>query len=100
VTGLSSGARGAAAPGGAPSRRLLTVGEAALELGVSSRTVQRRIAAGALRAFKDGRLVRVDRLELARYVAAHTARSVPRAVTVRLTTPAPAGAGDRVERLW
>ena len=100
MTGSSSGGRGAATPGVVPSRRLLTVGEAALELGVSSRTVQRRIAAGALRAFKDGRLVRVDRLELARYVAAHTARPAPRAVIARARLAASAASGDRVERLW
>lgn len=94
------GARRAAAPGVVPSRHLLTVGEAALELGVSSRTVQRRIAAGALRAFKDGRLVRVDRLELARYVAAHTPRPAPQTLAARRCASAPAAAGDRVERLW
>jgi excisionase family DNA binding protein len=100
MSGSPSGTKRGGAVGSIPFRRLLTVGEAALELGVSSRTVQRRIAAGALRAFKDGRLVRVDRLELARYVAAHTARPAARAVTARGRPAAPAASGDRVERLW
>jgi excisionase family DNA binding protein len=100
MSGASAGAKRVGAVGSVPFRRLLTVGEAAIELGVSARTVQRRIAAGALRAFKDGRLVRVDRLELARYVAAHTARPGPPAAVARRRTLLPSDPSDRVERLW
>lgn len=53
---------------------LLTIAEAAEHLGVSRRTLERRIAAGALAVFRDGSVVRVPGAELRRYVAAHTAR--------------------------
>lgn len=39
--------------------RLLTLAEVSEVIGCSIKTVRRRIAAGALRVFRDGRLVRV-----------------------------------------
>ena len=49
---------------------LLTINETARRLSCSRDTVERRIASGALRAFRDGGVVRVDELDLARYVQA------------------------------
>ncbi|MFN8122846.1 MAG: helix-turn-helix domain-containing protein [Thermoleophilia bacterium] len=71
---------------------LLTIAEAAEHLGVSRRTLERRIAAGALAVFRDGSVVRIAGVELRRYVAAHTARrptagdpsSAPRTLPRRL----------------
>lgn len=76
-----------------PGGGLLTIAEAADHLGVSRRTLERRIAAGALAVFRDGRIVRVSAIELRRYVAAQTVRSV--------SGGAPRPAGDPVpRRLW
>ena len=71
---------------------LFTIAEAAEHLGVSRRTLERRIAAGALAVFRDGNVVRIAGAELRRYVAAHTARrttaseprSAPRTLPRRL----------------
>lgn len=72
---------------------LLTIAEAADHLGVSRRTLERRIAVGALAVFRDGGIVRVSATELRRYVAAQTVRSVSGA--------APRAAGDSPpHRLW
>jgi excisionase family DNA binding protein len=54
---------------------LLTLDEAAQELRCSRRTIERRIAAGKLRVFRDAGTVRIGADELRRYVAAHTERS-------------------------
>lgn len=63
--------------------------------------MQRRIGAGALRVFRDGRVVRIDRLELARYVAARTAKPAATvALPMRRRASMPDIAGHRVERLW
>ena len=50
------------------ARRLLTIAEAAELLGVSQRTVRRRIAAGRLSVFHDGRVVRIPHAALDNYV--------------------------------
>lgn len=49
---------------------LLTITQAADFLNVSPKTVRRRIDAGELSVFRDGRLVRVHPNDLDRYVAA------------------------------
>ena len=53
---------------------LLTLDDAARALGVSRRTLERRIAAGRIAAFRDGGVVRVGSAELQRYVASSTNR--------------------------
>ena len=50
------------------ARRLLTIAEAAELLGVSQRTVRRRIAAGRFSVFHDGRVVRIPHSALDNYV--------------------------------
>lgn len=76
-----------------PGGGLLTIAEAADHLGVSRRTLERRIAAGALAVFRDGNVVRIAGAELRRYVAAHTAR--------RSTGNDPRGAPKPLpRRLW
>ena len=50
---------------------LLTLDEAARLLRCSRRTLERRIAAGLLPVFRDGRRVAVPVEEVRRYVAAH-----------------------------
>jgi excisionase family DNA binding protein len=47
-----------------------TVEQAAAELNLAPRTVRKRIAEGKLRAYKDGRVVRIAEAELAAYRAA------------------------------
>lgn len=77
--------------------RLLTLGDVADYLGCSVRTVKRRVRAGGLPAYRDGRLVRVREADLARYVAERVARAAPAAIRpVR-------AAGPRLrpgEKLW
>jgi excisionase family DNA binding protein len=50
--------------------RLLTLRDTCAVLGVSMKTLQRRVAAGELPVIRDGRVVRVHPQDLARYVAA------------------------------
>jgi excisionase family DNA binding protein len=50
---------------------LLTVREAACLLACSPQTVRRRIAHGDLRAYRHGRIVRLEREEVLRFIAAH-----------------------------
>jgi excisionase family DNA binding protein len=54
--------------------RLLNIPEVADLLGCSPRTVHRRIADGALPAFRDGQLVRVSERDLEDYIADRTAK--------------------------
>lgn len=54
------------------ARRLLTLPEAAEELRCSRRTLERRIAAGELAVFRDGRRVAVPADVLRRYLAERT----------------------------
>ena len=56
--------------GTGPVPRLLRVDEVASILGVSLKTVHRRIDAGELVVIRDGRVVRVHPNDLERYVAA------------------------------
>jgi excisionase family DNA binding protein len=60
------------------NERLLTLGEVASELRCSVATVKRRIRAGDLAAFTDGRLVRVREADLRRYIVERVARRLPR----------------------
>lgn len=64
---------------------LLTLTEAAKLLGISRRTLERRIACGALPVFRDGRrLMRVSRSDLETYVRCHTMALVDLAVPERV----------------
>ena len=90
--------------------RLLTYAQAAEALGVSPKTIARRVKAGALAVVVDGGIRRIPDAALARYVEARTiAPQEPRAVSrrpSRRTAPDPghvagkAGSGERVRRLW
>lgn len=60
------------------SDRLLTLPDVAAELVCSLATVRRRVRAGELPAVRDGRLVRVRRCDLERYVAERVRRAVQR----------------------
>ncbi len=48
--------------------RLLTIKDAAETLGVSVKTLRRRIDAGGLPVFRDGRLIRIHPEDLARFI--------------------------------
>jgi predicted DNA-binding transcriptional regulator AlpA len=80
----------------ADARRLLPLNDAAAMLGMSRRTLDRRIAAGEIAVFRDRRIVAVPSAEIARYVAAHVGRvgSVGRRRPRSAPTMAPG------ERLW
>lgn len=56
---------------------LLTLREAAEQLGCSLSSVKRRAAAGELPCFRDGRLVRVGQADLERFVAERVRRRLP-----------------------
>lgn len=74
--------------------RLLTLREAAAVLGCGLTSIKRRVAAGQLPVFRDGRIVRVRERDLARFVAERVQRRVPAA-------PRPAGCDLPAEgRLW
>lgn len=47
-----------------PSGRLMSLAEAARDLSVSVKTIRRRIADGTIRAYRIGRLIRIDADEL------------------------------------
>lgn len=74
---------------------LLTLPQVADRLGCSTATVKRRIRAGALPAYRDGRLVRVRELDLDRYIAEHVARRTARGSSRRAGVVLAPG-----ERLW
>jgi excisionase family DNA binding protein len=86
------------------SAGLLTIAAAAAELGVSPRTLRRRIAAGELPVFRDGGIVRVSRADLIRYVASKTRRSARPDGQERFPGagrgPGSPGPLAPVERLW
>lgn len=82
------------------SRELLSVAAVASRLGVSEKTVRRRIAARALPAFRDGGVLRVRPRDLDRYVARHTVTAIePRDARASAPPKAPAPPGP-VRRLW
>jgi excisionase family DNA binding protein len=56
---------------------LLRLDDAARALGMSRRTLDRRIAAGAIAVFRDGRIVGVPAAEVSRYIATHLVRGAP-----------------------
>jgi excisionase family DNA binding protein len=56
------------------TQELLTLADVAEELGCSVATVKRRIRAGRLPAFVDGRLVRVRSIDLTRYITERIVR--------------------------
>jgi excisionase family DNA binding protein len=72
--------------------RLLTLDDAALELGVSRSTVKRWAASGALPVFRCGRVVRVRESDLRAFVAQRVQRLAP-------GSSEPAGVAVR-GRLW
>ncbi len=74
---------------------LLTLRQAADLLGCSPATVKRRIRAGTLPAFRDGRIVRVREDDLRRYISERVARSVTSGRAAAAGTTLTAGA-----RLW
>jgi excisionase family DNA binding protein len=74
---------------------LLTVEEAAEALRCSVRTLQRRISSGELRAYRDGRIVRVPTDELRRYVREHLGSSLSPERAEGRGRPLPPGS-----RLW
>ena len=75
---------------------LLRLEEAADVLGVSVRTVKRRIQAGQLAVFVDGGVRRVRTVDLERYIAEHV--RVQSQASAQLRTPGrTVGAGSR---LW
>jgi excisionase family DNA binding protein len=57
--------------------RLLTLEEVAGVLGCSTRTVRRRVDAGALPVYRDGRIVRVPEAALEGYVRTRTVAPPP-----------------------
>lgn len=61
--------RNSAKIGTNPLLRLLNIDEVAEFLGVSIKTVRRRIEAGELPVIRDGRVIRVHPNDLNRYVA-------------------------------
>jgi excisionase family DNA binding protein len=76
------------------SGRLLTIEEVAARLGVSAKTVRRRVDGGELPVFRSGRVVRVREEDLRRYVAHSTARR-------RLVAGGvPLGGSRPVGKLW
>lgn len=83
-------------------RRMLTIAESALLLGVSQRTIRRRIASGRLAVFHDGRVVRIPDAALESYVRRCTVPAAERTIPVMSARRAPSGAQGVVAagRLW
>ena len=81
---------------------MLTIAESALLLGVSQRTVRRRIAAGRLAVFHDGRVVRIPYAALESYVRRCTVPAAERAAPMMSARRAPAGTYGvaAASRLW
>lgn len=88
--------------------RLLTYRQAADALGVSPRTVARRVKAGAVAVVVDGGIRRIPSESLEVFVASRTvparepgrSRRPARTSGGRTGSTAPARAGGRVVRLW
>ncbi len=87
---------------------LHTIPAAARILGVSERTIHRRIHAGTLPAFRDGRIIRIRDTDLSAYIEAHTTKPPPPRQRPPVTTPrrlnttttTRTGEKVRVTRLW
>ena len=79
-----------------PEARLVPMNDAAAMLGMSRRTLERRIAAGEIAVFRDRRIVSIPSAEITRYVAERVAcqGSARRARAVASPLLAPG------ERLW
>ncbi len=67
----------AVATGAEPNPVLRTIHEAALQLRMSDSTLRNRIHDGALRAFRDGKVVRVYQQDLDRYIEDHKSGGKP-----------------------
>ena len=80
----------------AEARRLLPLNDAAAMLGMSRRTLDRRIAAGEIAVFRDRRIVAIPATEITRYDAENVGRAGSAAR--RRSRPAPVMAPG--ERLW
>jgi excisionase family DNA binding protein len=80
--------------------RLLKLDEAARVLCCSVRTLRRRIAAGALPVFRDGRLVRVPERALIAYVTARTLGPQPQGERAVDLLSARRGSGRRARSLF
>lgn len=80
-------------PGGRP---LVSLTDAAEILGMSRRTLERRIAAGEIAVFRDRRIVAIPSAEITRYVAERVGRrgSTRRGRSAAMPSLAPG------ERLW
>lgn len=78
------------------ARPLVGLNDAAEMLGMSRRTLERRIAAGEIAVFRDRRIVAIPSAEITRYVAERVARrgSVRRGRSAAVPSLAPG------ERLW
>lgn len=93
---------GQARPGG--RARLLTKSEAAAQIGVSDRSLQRHIAAGDIAVVRIGRMVRIDPAELDRFLAEGPRASAPepdphRDHILALVAAAPPLTEDQVARI-
>ncbi len=60
--------------GSPDGRTLVGLNDAAALLGMSRRTLERRIAAGEIAVFRDRRIVAIPAAEISRYVAERIAR--------------------------
>ncbi len=80
--------------------RLLKLEEAARVLRCSVRTLRRRIAAGALPVFRDGRVVRVPERALTAYVTARTLGTPPQGEPAVTLPPVRRVSGRRVQSLF
>lgn len=82
--------------GSPDSRPLVSMNDAAEMLGMSRRTLERRIAAGEIAVFRDRRIVAIPSAEITRYVAERVARrgSARRGRSAAVPFMAPG------ERLW
>lgn len=82
--------------GDGDARPLVSLNDAAEMLGMSRRTLERRIAAGEIAVFRDRRIVAIPSTEITRYVAERVARRG----SARRARSAPAPSLAPGERLW
>ena len=81
---------------GPDARRLVSLNDAAEMLGMSRRTLERRIAAGEIAVFRDRRIVAIPSAEITRYIAERVARRG----SARRRRPAAVPFLAPGERLW